>query len=124
MLGPGKLWVFASLLLAVVGGGFIVAALANSAWVKNNSVNGGLLRCANCKEVKDMAWVCLAGTECNTNPKSFNCGLYQNLSDASAKYFYLEVISLFFIIMGVQPIIAIVVSRRYGFKYLSHVSLI
>ena len=119
-----RLWVFLGLLTAVIGGGFIMAAISNSSWVETKDINGGLLRCSNCQEVAEIAWVCLAGTECSTNSQSSTCILYQDLADASENYVYLEVLTLVFIMMAAQPLIAVIISREYGFKYLSHVSVI
>ena len=113
-----------TLFFIIFSGIFIILGISADQWIYNENMHGSLLKCDNCNYINGMSWKCLAGSECEINSDSPNCILYKDLANASDIYLLLETFTIFFLILSIQPTIALIASRYYGISLLNFVRII
>ena len=116
----GKYWGVIAMLLMCVGVFIILASLTTTSWVTQGELQGSLMRCHDCGDVNWMGWECLAGTECDTNSSSYNCGFYRKMATGSRGFVVLEAMTLISLILFSQSLTGLIRGRAYGIWFLNY----
>ena len=118
-----KVHIIFSLSFGFFGLVLIYLGITSDHWVVWDDYKGGLAKCKNCLQVQSMDWDCVQGYYCEINEDSDECKTFGDLSRSSKVFWPLQTLSVLFIMLSFQQGTATLISSKYGWTYMSQVSI-